>query len=133
MKHFIVLALSCILLSCTAQNDLLSIKKQLQIKSDSIALLQKDLNECHNWSESYISRSSEQVDSILHKDSVILQLRDSITKLSKMQTKSGVFMTAQQFIDLYKYESIHKYYRLCEKKPSNRKFFYGWVSRTISK
>jgi len=35
------------------------------------------------------------------------------------------------FVDLYKYSRIRFYTLLCRLYPKNKRFFYGWVNRTI--
>jgi hypothetical protein len=53
-------------------------------------------------------------------------LRDSIAVLNRRPV-----MTADQFIEIYKYETLLKYYRLCQKKPTNWKFYKGWSERVF--
>lgn len=36
------------------------------------------------------------------------------------------------YINARKIEKIKYYIRITEKKPSNQKFFYGWIRRTIN-
>ena len=59
------------------------------------------------------------------KDSVAI-LKDSIVKLNKRAV-----MTNEQFIKLFKYEQLYKYYRICKKKPSQWKYYKGWSTRTF--
>ncbi|MBP1638993.1 MAG: putative Peptidoglycan domain [Bacteroidetes bacterium] len=63
----------------------------------------------------------------VRRDSVEI-LRDSICKLNQRPA-----MTSKQFIEIYKYETLLKYYRLCQKKPTNWKFYKGWSARVFDK
>lgn len=38
----------------------------------------------------------------------------------------GVYINARRI------EKIKYYISICEKRPSNKKFFYGWIKRTMS-
>ena len=66
-------------------------------------------------------------DSLSLKNDTISMLRDSI-KVLKQRT-----ITESQFIKLYKYESLYKYYRIVINNPSQKKYFWGWSKRTFEK
>lgn len=53
-------------------------------------------------------------------------LQDSIGKLLQRP-----MMTEQQFLDLYRYERIKKYFDLCEKDASQWKYMKGWLRRIM--
>ncbi len=53
-------------------------------------------------------------------------LKDSIAKLNARPV-----MTKAQFVKLYKYERLLKYYRICKKKPSQWKYYKGWSTRVF--
>ena len=53
-------------------------------------------------------------------------LQDSITKLNARPV-----MTAEQFVKLYKYERLERYYRICKRKPSQWKYYKGWSTRVF--
>jgi hypothetical protein len=55
-------------------------------------------------------------------------LRDSICKLNQRSV-----MTTEQFIKIYKYETLLKYYRLTKSRPTNKKYYYGWSARVFDK
>ncbi len=55
-------------------------------------------------------------------------LRDSICRLNQRPV-----MTAAQFIKIYKYETLLKYYRLTKTRPTNKKYYYGWSARVFDK
>jgi hypothetical protein len=60
-----------------------------------------------------------------HTDSIAI-LKDSIVKLNKRP-----IMTNDQFIKLYKYEQLYKFYLICKRKPSQWKYYAGWSRRTF--
>ena len=64
-------------------------------------------------------------DSLSLKNDTISMLRDSI-KVLKQRT-----ITESQFIKLYKYESLYKYYRIVINNPSQKKYFWGWSKRVF--
>jgi hypothetical protein len=65
------------------------------------------------------SQGHEKIDSVrILKDSIVILNQRSV-------------MTAKQFIMLYKYERLEKYYRICKKKPSQWKFYKGWTIRVF--
>ena len=40
-------------------------------------------------------------------------------------------MTSDQFVRLYKYDRLLKYYAICKKKPSQWKYYKGWSTRVF--
>ena len=58
---------------------------------------------------------------------VIIELKDSIQRLNKRPT-----MTADQFIKIYKYDRLYKYYRICEKNPTQWIYYKGWSTRVFN-
>ena len=61
----------------------------------------------------------------------ILTMHDSIVVLhdSIVALKERPLMTAKQFIEIYKYESLRKYWDLCMRNPAQWKYFKGWCAR----
>lgn len=57
---------------------------------------------------------------------LVKQLQDSIRKLNARPV-----MTVEQFVKLYKYERLERYYRICKKKPSQWKYYKGWSTRVF--
>ncbi|HEY5593155.1 MAG TPA: hypothetical protein VIK55_19330 [Paludibacter sp.] len=57
---------------------------------------------------------------------VIASLNDSILKLN-----AKPLMTKAQFIELYKYERLLKYYKICKNKPTQWKYYKGWSIRVF--
>lgn len=53
-------------------------------------------------------------------------LQDSITEL-----KDRPLMTSEQFLLLYKYDRLYKYYRICKKNESQWKYYKGWSIRVF--
>lgn len=53
-------------------------------------------------------------------------LNDSIKKLNERP-----LMTKAQFFDLYKYERLHKYYKICKNNPTQWKYYRGWSTRVF--
>ena len=60
---------------------------------------------------------------------------DSITKLNNIidSLKAKPIMSQEQFLKLYKYESLYKYYKIVINNPSQKKFFWGWSKRVFEK
>jgi len=52
--------------------------------------------------------------------------RDSITVLNYAPR-----MTKQHFQDLYKYEAIKHKFHICKRRPTNKKYLYGWIRRIL--
>ena len=76
-----------------------------------------------------------------------LKLADSITVMNLQKIKSTIqiqllqdsivelkqrpLMTSEQFLILYKYERLNKYYRICKNKPTQWKYYKGWSIRVF--
>ena len=73
--------------------------------------------------ETYLIALANQ--EILATDSIIY-LNDSIKKLNERP-----FMTKAQFLDLYKYERLFKYYKICKNNPTQWKYYRGWSTRVF--
>jgi len=56
----------------------------------------------------------------------VLVLQDSIARLNNRPV-----MTEKQFIILYKYSRLLKYYKICKNKPSQWKYYKGWSTRVF--
>jgi len=55
----------------------------------------------------------------------IQQLEDSITKINTT-------IPYETYINARKIEKIKYYIDICEKNSNNKKYFYGWIKRTMS-
>ena len=111
--------------SCKPINDSVdnSYVKQLE---DSIVRLNgtiDTLNLAVVTYESYLVAFSNQ--SIRHIDRID-SLNDSIKKLNERP-----LMTKAQFLDLYKYERLLKYYKICKNNPTQWKYYRGWSTRVF--
>ena len=73
--------------------------------------------------ETYLIALANQ--EILATDSIIY-LNDSIKKLNERP-----LMTKAQFLDLYKYERLFKYYKICKNNPTQWKYYRGWSTRVF--
>lgn len=59
------------------------------------------------------------------RDSVVI-MQDSIEDLLVRP-----MMTSEQFLELYRYYSLKKYYLICKKNPTQWKFYKGWSSQVF--
>lgn len=73
--------------------------------------------------ETYLIALANQ--EILATDSIIY-LNDSIKRLNERP-----LMTKVQFLDLYKYERLFKYYKICKNNPTQWKYYRGWSTRVF--
>ena len=73
--------------------------------------------------ETYLIALANQ--EILAADSIIY-LNDSIKRLNEIP-----LMTKAQFLDLYKYERLFKYYKICKNNPTQWKYYRGWSTRVF--
>lgn len=70
---------------------------------------------------------------IVLRDSIKLQninlkiLNDSIIKINQKQV-----LTKENFIKVYKYDRLYKYYRICVNKPSQWIYYKGWSIRVFT-
>lgn len=126
MKRVIFVSLFLLVLglvgctSCKQLEDSVDSVKQLE---DSIVRLNctiDTLNLAVVTYESYLVAFTNQ-----YTDSIGL-LNDSIKKLNERP-----LMTKAQFLDLYKYERLHKYYRICKNNPTQWKYYRGWSTRVF--
>lgn len=126
MKRVIFVSLFLLVLglvgctSCKQLEDSVDNVKQLE---DSIVRLNctiDTLNLAVVTYESYLVAFTNQ-----STDSIGL-LNDSIKKLNERP-----LMTKAQFLDLYKYERLHKYYRICKNNPTQWKYYRGWSTRVF--
>ena len=131
MKRVILVSFCLLILglvactSCKPVDDSIdnSYVKQLE---DSIVRLNgiiDTLNIAVVTYESYlIAFSNQSICNIARIDS----LNDSIKKLNERP-----LMTKAQFLDLYKYERLFKYYKICKNNPTQWKYYRGWSTRVF--
>lgn len=107
MKRILLSILALILLSvyvaCTKPETVLKSDYQLLVDSIEVLNLQHEAHE-----------------------RLIVILQDSIADL-----KDHPLMSSDQFLTLYKYERLYKYYRICKKDPTQWKYYKGWTIRVF--
>ena len=47
------------------------------------------------------------------------------------QLEQRPVMTADQFVRLYNYDRLLKYYTICKRKPTQWKYYKGWSTRVF--
>jgi hypothetical protein len=119
MKKIILIAMLAICASCANP------KLEKQVEE-----LRKD---CVQYQEQSLELSAKNVALLEYTDSLmdcylveIKQLNDSIATLNKKP-----LMTKEQFIKLYKYESLLKYYKICKNNSSQWVYYRGWSTRVF--
>lgn len=70
-----------------------------------------------------VSRGS---DSTAYYRALYLKASDSIKVLNRRPV-----MTAANFVQLYKYDRLLKYYKICKRKPTQWKYYKGWSIRVF--
>jgi len=73
-----------------------------------------------------ISQTVIKKDTVVVLNAKIALLNDSIAKLNQRPV-----MTKHQFIQLYKYDRLLKYYKICKRKPTQWKYYKGWSTRVF--
>lgn len=76
-------------------------------------------------------------DTVIIRDTVkdeinIQQLEQYIQQLEDSITKLNTTILYETYINARRIEKIKYYIDICEKKPNNKKYFYGWIKRTMS-
>ena len=61
---------------------------------------------------------------------ILSSYKAQIDSLNKV-IKSKDSISSKDFTYGFKYERIKYYYNICEKRPANKKYFYGWVRRVL--
>ena len=104
---------------CTCQNKAKSSKAKETSLQDSINILNEKLL--------YSAKANQELFAMYqHVSDSFMILADSVDKLNKKH-----IMSEKQFIQLYKYGRIEKYYNICKNNPSQWKFFKGWINRVL--
>lgn len=70
-----------------------------------------------------VSRGS---DSTAYYRALYMKVNDSIKVLNRRTV-----MTESGFINIYKYDRLLKYYKICKNKPSQWKYYKGWSIRVF--
>jgi len=131
MKHFIlIVCIAMLALACTTQPRALappiSAPDYIELLKDSVDVLNARIDTLNKLCDTYENTILVQQRGIETLDTQVTLLSDSIIALNEKP-----LMSPAQFIDLYRYERIVKYYKLCERTPTNWKYFKGWVYRAI--
>lgn len=99
---------------------------QLQVFKDSVSCLNVKVDQLTFMAATYETYLvAYENDRMATADSICV-LNDSINSLN-----ARPLMTKTQFIDLYRYERVKKYYRICVNNPTQWKFIKGWLKRAI--
>ena len=101
-----------LLIGCIKSKEKIPLKEI--IHKDSISI-----NEYESLLSDYYMLDS------INKDSIKI-LRNTIDTL-----KAKPIMSEEQFLKIYKYESLYKYYKIVMNNPSQKKFFWGWSKRVF--
>ena len=92
---------------------------ELQVLKDSVETLNMKVDRLTLMSLTYETYLNIKSDSIR-------VLTDSVNKLNQRP-----LMTKAQFLDLYKYDRLLKYYKICKARPVNWKYYRGWSIRVF--
>lgn len=65
-------------------------------------------------------------------ETIIQQLEQYIQQLEDSITKLNTTIPYETYINARRIEKIKYYIDICEKNPNNKKYFYGWIKRTMS-
>lgn len=98
----------------------------LQELKDSVQKLNLKIDKLTFMASTYETYLVAYENERIAKDDSIRLLTDSVNKLNQRP-----LMTKAQFLDLYRYERVKKYYRICVNKPSQWKFIKSWLRRAI--
>ena len=134
MKRVVFCVVFCVLLcvwfACTSgkpiHSEPVTQADYLQLLKDSVSKLNAEIEMLTSTAATYekylVVYENERVIVI---DSIEL-LIDSINKLNQRP-----LMNKQQFLDLYKFERLLKYYKLCKARQVNWKYYRGWSTRVF--
>lgn len=88
--------------------------------NDSIRVLNERINITVENNKQLFSMYKVAVDSIstLNREAEVLRQKQ---------------MTEQQFLDLYDFQTVKKYWSICKRNPSQKKYLMGWLNRIFEK
>ena len=120
MKKFVIILLATFIFVGCVKSDRYS---DLKARCDSLLV-----RDSTNKSETYLFVS--QLNELQKSDSI---KSDSISKLNIIidSLKAKPMMSEEQFLKIYKYESLYKYYKIVINNSSQKKFFWGWSKRVF--
>lgn len=123
--YFMVVLLTVIACSSNTKTKPITQQDYLVLLKDSCHQLKAQLDSTTTLARTYESGLIAQQNEIISQENQIAILQDSIYRQSlKIMKKS-------QFIELYKYKRLLKYYNLCKKKPDYWKYYKGWSIRVF--
>ncbi len=121
--------LLCVGFACTSGKPIHSksvTTDDLQVLEDSVTSLNLKLDQLTFLAATYETYLIAYENDCITKADSIRLLTDSVNKLNNRP-----LMTKQQYLDLYKYERLLKYYNICKSRPVNWKYYKGWSTRVF--
>ena len=88
--------------------------------TESIYILNQKIIQCDN---NYEVLFDENAQNKLYRDSFLI-IKKSFDDISNKK-----IMTEQDFINLYNYKTVYKYWKICKSNPSQKKYLMGWLNR----
>ncbi|HEY5508405.1 MAG TPA: hypothetical protein VIK29_07035 [Paludibacter sp.] len=123
MKKIMILLLVSILISCTQTKPVV---ENMPVHIDSTSYYKAKCDTLAYMVVAYETAIVNYENNETGLGKVIAELNDSIQKLNYRP-----LMTKAQFMDLYRYDRVKKYYRICVNKPTQWKFIKSWLARAI--
>lgn len=87
-----------------------------------------DVNTPVIWETFGIRELKNEIDK---KDKEIAELKKRVEELSFENTRLKTTISERDYFNARKVEKIKYYVNICERRPRNKKFFFGWVKRTL--
>jgi hypothetical protein len=123
MKRTILFLLVAIAISCTKSQTptprVITQADYLELLKDSVGKLNGRLDTlsmlCSTYEQGLIAGANERK-----------ALTDSLERY-----QSATVMTSYQFVQLYKYARLQKYYKICKHNPTQWKYYKGWSARVF--
>lgn len=108
MKKLLFALMSLVLFSCTNTEKY---ERRIESLQDSLFLSQS------------VITTQQQI--IIVQDSAIYE-KDSI-----IESLESRIMSKSQFIELYKFKRLERYYQICKNRPDYWKYYKGWSVRVF--
>jgi hypothetical protein len=76
---------------------------------------------------------AKQFELLTRQNSIITNLNDSIEFYRNyyLITKNKQLLSSANFIKIFKYDRLNKYYLICKRNPSQWKYYKGWSTRVF--
>jgi hypothetical protein len=81
---------------------------------------------CFVYCFSCVAQVSRGSDSTAYYRQKLAKANDSIKVLNQRTV-----MSSSDFLRIYKYERLLKYYKICKRKPTQWKYYKGWSTRVF--